>query len=91
LLQPGCDIDAIAIESFPLDNNIADVDANSKLHTSRLRKLVVARTYGVLNDDGGLDSVDRARELSEEIVAGSIDNATAVLRNQVGNESAVRH
>jgi hypothetical protein len=50
-LQPCGNVDAVAVEPFPLYDHIAQVDANTKLHLTVFRQLGIFRLECVLNLD----------------------------------------
>ena len=80
-LKPRRDVDAVSKDVMRLDNNVANIDADTKRNTSVIRiggrKLIDAG----LELQSGSNRSDRAWKLRQEPVAGILDNAAYVLRD----------
>src|SRR5262249_11310149 len=88
-LKARRDIDAVAVESLALDDDVAEVDADAKAPPPRSRELGVARLELALDVDRALHGVDDARELREHVVAGRIDDPSAVAGHRRGDHRAI--
>ena len=79
MLKPGGDVHAIAVDgSVLLPDHIAQVDADAKLHAPVLGQLVVALGEFVLDFVGAVHGFDGAGKLSQDAVAGGVDESPAV-------------
>ena len=78
-LQAGRHIDAVPENVCPLDNDVADVDANSEFDALFRRHRDIALSHAALDCDGAAHGFDDAGELRQQSVAGGLDNASAVL------------
>src|SRR5207237_6740218 len=76
--QPRGDIDALAVEPLPLDNDVTEVDADTEPHPPAGRQLSIAGLERALDLDGGVDGVDDARKLRQDVVARRVHDAPAV-------------
>src|SRR5262245_12965154 len=65
-LQARGDVDATSIDrAVGLLDNIAQVDPDAKLHAPVRFEFDVVPFHGLLDLDGGLDRLDRTRELGQ--------------------------
>ena len=79
-LQSRGDIDAVAHQiAVALLDNISNMNADAELDATLRRKTGIALDHAVLDLDGTANGVDHASELSEDAVAGSLDD-TAVMQ-----------
>jgi hypothetical protein len=76
-LEPSGNIDAVAVDVLALDDHVAEVNADAKMHAARLGQRLVASRDVPLDLDGALHGLDNARELGEQIVARRVDDAPA--------------
>ena len=79
-LQPSRHVYAIAPHIAAVDDDVADIDANSELDPPLLRHVGVASRNGALNLDGTAYRSYRARELHQQPITGDPDNSASVLR-----------
>ena len=83
LLQPGGDVDAIAVEIAALDHHVAEIDADAQynaLVVGERRRSPLAMPLLQLDRAG--DGVHGAGELDQHAVAHHLDDAALMLRNQ---------
>src|ERR1051325_1002019 len=76
--EPSRDIYTVTENVLALHDDVADVDANPKLHTPILRKLGVVVSGGALYGDSATNRVNYARELHQHAIAGGLDDSSAV-------------
>ena len=81
--EPGSDIDAVAEDVVPLDDDLAEIDADAEL--DRPLRGQVALAHRALDRDGAFDRVDDAAELDQRPVAHHLDDA-AMTRGDGGIE-----
>ena len=79
-LQPGRDVDAVAIDVIAVDDDIADIDPDAE-HEALVGQCSSA-SHGFLDRDGAAHGVDRAGELDQHAVAGELHQPAAVAGNQ---------
>ena len=79
-LQPSRHVYAIAPHIAAVDDDVADIDADSELDPPLLRHVGVASRNGALNLDGTAYRSYRARELHQQPITGDPDNSASVLR-----------
>src|SRR5262249_25725922 len=85
-----CNIDPIAVDTLALDNDIAQVDANAKLHAAVGRKFGVSGAELMLDGDGTLHSLDHTGKLRQQVIAWGVHDAPPVLLDESGHQLAVR-
>jgi hypothetical protein len=85
-LQPRGDIDAVAVNVILLEDDVAKIDADAKLDAAFLGDAVIAQRHLALQFDRAAHCIDDARKLGQQPVAGSFDDATAML-----GDLGVRH
>jgi len=78
ILKPRRYVDAVTIELVAIDDHVAEVDANPKLHSPVGRQTRVFAPECVLNLDCALDSVDYAAELGQDTVGRSVNEPPAM-------------
>jgi len=78
-LKAGCDIDAVAEDIMRFDDDVTDVNADTKNQAPVLS--IIDRKFAniILEVDGRANRLDGARKLRQEPVPGVLDNAAAVL------------
>ncbi len=72
-------IHSVSEDVVVLDDNVADVDADTEHDTLLLGHIGVALGHRVLDFDRALDGFDRAGELGQKTVAHQLDDAPMVL------------
>jgi hypothetical protein len=77
--KSGCNVDAVAEDIAILDDDVADIDAHAKFDAALCRCGGVAGHHLPLHLDRTAHRVDDTAELGKEAVAGSLDDATAML------------
>ena len=81
-LQPRGDIDAVAHEvAVALLDHVAEMNADTKLDALFGRQAGVALDHAGLHFDRAVHRVDHAAELDDRAVAGALDDAPAVHRD----------
>ena len=88
--QAGGDIHAVAHEIVALDDDIAEIDADTKPQTARLRKIGVLPVEFELDFGGAPNRFHRARELGDDAVASAPEHPSLMLLNQSVNDLAMR-
>ena len=81
-LEPGRDVDAVAVDAGLVVDDVAQVDADAELHAARLGHPLVARRHDGLDLDPALSRVDYARELGQDAIPRGVDDAAAVAADQ---------
>ena len=74
LLKASRNIDALAVPVRPLDNHLAEIDANANIDTVILREAGVPLRHPALDLDGAFDRVDHAPKLGEKAVAHKLED-----------------
>ena len=74
-------VDPIAKDIVAINNNVADIDANTELDLLVRRYFGISLWHGALNLDGTTNRIDRACKLHQRAVARSLDDAAAMLRD----------
>ena len=88
--QPGGDVDPVAEQVVAVDHDVADMHADAELHR------FVGGTPGILCGDRGLHrdralhGIDRAGEVGDDAVAGGVEDAAPVRRDQLVDDDAAR-
>jgi hypothetical protein len=80
-LEPRCDVHAVAVNVIPVDDDVADVDANTKFDPLLRRHARIALGHATLDINGATHRINDAGELEQKSVAGGLDDATPVLGN----------
>src|SRR5262245_14618235 len=78
---PGIDVPKGACASHSRPCDIALIDADAEAHAASLFHVGIALRHNPLDHHRALDRVHDASELSEDAIAGGVDNPTAVLRD----------
>src|SRR4051794_25829940 len=78
-LQPGGDVDAVAVDVVVLDDDVAGVDADAEADLLVLGDARLALGHAALDGDGTGDRVDDAAELAQHAIAHELDNPAVVL------------
>jgi hypothetical protein len=68
-LQPGGDVDALAVEVVPFDHDVAEVDPDAELEALVGRQASIASPQLLLRLNRAQDGLDHARELGDQPVA----------------------
>jgi hypothetical protein len=74
-------IDSIAKDIVPINDNVADIDANAELDLLARRRIGISFQHRALNVDGATNRIDRTCELYQCAIARSLDDAAAILRD----------
>ena len=77
--QPRGDVDTVAKNVVVLNDNVANIDADTQLDALVLRLSSVALGHSVLNFDGAARGIDGAGELDQGSIACPLDDAATVL------------
>jgi hypothetical protein len=78
-LDPGGDVDAVAVEVVALDDHVAEIDADAQFDAVGRRDAAVALGHRLLHRDRAAHRIDDAGELDQQAVAGGLDDAALVL------------
>ena len=91
LLEPGGDVDALAVEvAIWLVHHVAEIDPDAEADPLGVRPLGLALCRPLLQQDGAAHGVDDARELDERAVAHQLDRTPPVLGDQRLHEFAAQ-
>jgi len=74
-------VDAIAEDVVPIDDDVADIYADTKFDPLLLRHFGIAFDHPVLNVDGTAHGIDDTPELHQHAVAGCLHDPSAMLLN----------
>ena len=88
--QSGGDVDPIAEQVLAVDHDIADMHANAELHRLGGRLLRALHRDCRLHRDRALHGIDRAGEVGDDAVAGGVEDAAPVRRDQLVDDGAAR-
>ena len=77
--EPGRDVDAVAKDVAVLDDDVADIDADTELDAGRRPARRHCARPSPLHFDGAAQRIDDAAELDEQPVTGGLDEAAVVL------------
>ena len=80
LLKPRGDIDAFAVPIRPLDDHLAEIDADAHVDALVLGEAGVPLRHSVLDVDGALNRVNNAPEFRQQPVAHELEDAAMVGR-----------
>ena len=76
LLKARGDVDALAVPVRPLDDHLAEVDADAHVDALVLGKAGVSLRHSALDVDGALDRVDDAPKLGQKTVAHELEDCS---------------
>ncbi|HEY3619915.1 MAG TPA: hypothetical protein VGK96_24155 [Candidatus Sulfotelmatobacter sp.] len=79
-LEPGSDVDAVAVNIIFMDDDVARIDADAQFQLA-VADGIIAGGQTTLDIDGAIHRVDSAAELNEEPVALATDKSTLVKRD----------
>src|SRR5262245_65799927 len=77
--QPGCHINAIAINVVTINDDIADIDADTKLDAFLTRDIDVTLNHAPLDVDGTSHCVHDTSKLDQHAIASGLHNAATML------------
>src|SRR5262249_39964183 len=80
-LDPGCNIDAIAIEIIALDHDIAEIDSDAKHDPAILREIRVCGRHCFLKLERTFHGMDGAGELDNRAIADEFHDPAAIALN----------
>src|SRR5207237_10632560 len=78
-LQPRGDIDAVAMNVVAINDDVADVDANTKVKTLMGRSSCITLGHATLHVDRTAHRIDNAREFQQQTITGCLDYPAAIL------------
>ena len=81
-LEPRRDVHPFAVDPLALGADVSEVNADPELHLALCGEVGVSTAQNALDLDCALHSVECARELGQEVVAGEIHEPTAVLAHE---------
>ena len=87
-LQPGRHVDAVPENVWLLDDDVADIDADSEFDALFGRHRDIALSHAALDFDGAAHGFDDAGKLGQQPVAGCLDDASAMLVDRRVDEDA---
>ena len=76
--EAGSDVDAITVNVSVLDDDVAEIDADSELNALCVRDAGIVLGHTLLHCHRAGDGFDNAGKLDKEAVSGGLDNATLV-------------
>ena len=82
-MQPRRHVDAVAVNIVAINGNVAEIDADAEGQAPVLVDRFVAPRHAELNGDGAVDGADHAREFQQQPVAHGLDDAPAMLGDQL--------
>ena len=88
-LHPRCHVHAVSEDPLPVDEDVAEIDADPEQEPALGLEAGVGPFELVLDLDGTAHGVDHARELGEEVVAGVVHDASPAFGDAVANQLAV--
>jgi hypothetical protein len=88
--KPGRNVDAIPIDPFLLDDDIAEVNADAKFHAAVERQLCVPEAQFVLDSDCALHRLHHTGKFCQQVIPRGVHDATPVLLDEGGHEVTVR-
>jgi hypothetical protein len=89
-LQPGGDVDAVAVDSGVVVDDIAEVDADAKAHASMLGHGLIARGHHGLDLDRAFGGTDDAGEFGEDAITRGVDDPASVPGDQGQDHALMR-
>ena len=89
-LQPGGDVDAVAVEVVLVDDHVAEIDPDAEHDPGVLGKVEVLLRDDPLNFDRACHGIDDAGELDQRPVAHELDDAAVVSIDQRFDEFAAK-
>ena len=81
-LEPGGDVDAVAVKVGSFDNDVPDVYANSEPHLFFGRAVGVLAGERLLHRDRAFDGIGGAGKIGDDAVACGVEDAAVVDRNE---------
>ena len=81
-LQPGGQIDAIAVEIAALHHDIAQIDADPQQELLARRQRCIRRRHPLLDIHGALHGIDHAGEFHQHAIAHQLEDPAAMLADQ---------
>lgn len=88
-LDPGGDVHVVPIDLLTLDQDLAQVDTDAKLHPPLLGKLRIPGGQVLLEHHGALDRVDNTAELRQQAVACEVDDPATVAADEPRHQLTV--
>jgi hypothetical protein len=76
--EAGGDVDAITVNVAVLDDDVAEIDADTELNALCGRDVGITLGHTLLHCHRAGDGFDNAGKLDKEAVSGGLDNATLV-------------
>ena len=73
-LQARCDVNAVAQDIVPVDNDITDIDADTIVDASVIRLIRLALLHRILDVDSALNRIDRAGKLHQQSIARGFEH-----------------
>jgi hypothetical protein len=89
-LQPGGDVDAVAVDPRVVVDDIAEIDADPKAHASVLGHGLIAGGHDSLDLDRAFGGTDDAGKFSEDAITGGVDDPTSVAGDQRQDHALMR-
>src|SRR5688572_23561023 len=80
-LQPGSDVDPIAVDIPILLDDVADIDANTEFDLPVLIHIRIPLTHAGLHVHGAVDGIDHTGEIGHQTVAGVLENPAPMSGN----------
>src|SRR5258708_18337722 len=80
--EPCRDVDAVAEDVVPLDQNIAEMDADAPFHAAFAGNPRIAFRRQVLQCEGAVDGADHRAKFDQDAVTGGIEDPPAMMRDE---------
>jgi hypothetical protein len=81
-LQPRCNVHPIAEEIAPMNNDVADVNADTESQVAIVRHGATDGGKPLLNGDRALNCAQRSWKLCQQAVTGHVGNPTTMPTDQ---------
>ena len=89
-LQPGRDVDPVSVDPAFVVDHISQIDTDAKQHAATLGHPLVALRHHGLELDRALSGADDAGKLSQDAVAGGVNDPPAVPADQRQDHALMR-
>ena len=88
-LEPGGDVDAVAVKVGSFDDDVADMDADAEPHLFFGRAVGVLAGERLLHRDRAFDGIGGAGKIGDDAIACGVEDAAVVDRNELVEDRPV--
>src|SRR6516162_3540524 len=88
-LQPGCDVDPVAINLLAFDHHVARIDANPEFHSAPRWETRILCPKAVRNFDGAVHCFHNTREFSQNTITRRVNKTSAMTLNVAVDDFAI--